>query len=76
MNLKPPTADHPAQLRRRAEDRLRERGDAEAVIARRMLSAKREMERIGEYNVSLINDRLPDTVAELESLIARRFTGG
>ena len=54
-------------------DRLRERGDDEAAITRRMTSATRELERCGEYNYQLVNDRLPETVARLEDIIARQF---
>ena len=57
----------------RYEDRLRERGDAEASITRRMLSSKQELERVREYNVLLVNDQLPETVSNLEALIARQF---
>jgi guanylate kinase len=57
------------------EDRLRDRGDKEASISRRMVSAKQELERAGEYNAQLLNDRLPDTVSQLEQLIARQFPG-
>lgn len=57
------------------EERLRGRGDAEAAIARRMETARRELERIGEYDAQLVNDRLSDTVSQLEQLIARQFAG-
>jgi guanylate kinase len=59
----------------RYRERLRERGDSEASIERRMNSARRELERIGEYNVHLVNDELPATVYQLETLIARQFAG-
>ncbi len=57
------------------EIRLRERGDDDATIARRMISAEQELFRIHEYNVELVNDRLPETVSQLESAIARQFPG-
>ena len=60
----------------RYRDRLIERGDSEASIERRMQTARQEIERIHEYNAQLVNDRLSDTVSELEALIARQFAGG
>jgi len=57
------------------EARLRDRGDDESAIGRRLMSAKRELERIHEYNEQLINDQLPDTVQQLETIIARQFAG-
>ncbi len=58
----------------RYEDRLHVRGDDDAAIARRMESARLELQRIDEYNDQLINDRLDDTVHLLEQRIARLFT--
>jgi guanylate kinase len=57
----------------RYEERLLARGDDPASIARRMTSAQLELERCGEYNVQLLNDRLADTVSQLEAMIAGQF---
>ena len=56
------------------EQRLRLRGDGEAAIERRMQSARLELRRVDEYNEKLINDRLDDTVLQLEQRIGRLFT--
>lgn len=58
----------------RYEDRLHIRGDEDAAIERRMCSARMELQRISEYNDELVNDRLDDTVRELERRIARLFS--
>ncbi len=57
------------------EVRLRERGDEEMAIVRRLASAKRELHRVGEYNEQLMNDQLSSTVQQLETIIARQFAG-
>ena len=38
-----------------------------------MHSAPMELERAGEYNAELMNDRLIDTVSQLEVIIAGQF---
>ncbi len=57
----------------RYEERLRERGDDSASIARRMHSAPLELERAGEYNAQVMNDQLSDTVSQLQAIIAGLF---
>lgn len=53
------------------------RGDEdEAAIARRLETARRELERAGEYDAVLENDQVDTTVAQLRDLVARRFLGG
>jgi guanylate kinase len=56
------------------ERRLRLRGtEDEASIARRLATARRELERVGEYDHVIINDDLATAVAELRRLAAGLF---
>ncbi len=56
------------------EQRLRQRGtEDEKAIATRLASARREEERMHEYDHVLISDKLEDTVAQFRDLIAQRF---
>jgi|SRR5579884_326758 guanylate kinase len=56
------------------EQRLRARGtEDEASLARRLANARREMERIGEYDFVVVNDDLGKAVAEVRELLARQF---
>ena len=56
------------------EERLRARGtDSEAAIQRRLNGARRELERVGEYQYQVINDELDRAVAELRAIIQRHF---
>jgi len=56
MNLKPPTADHPAQLRRRAEARLRVRPGNQrstAVVPKSDADAKRLLHELQVHQIEL-----------------------
>jgi signal transduction histidine kinase len=56
MNIKPPTVDHPAQLRRRAEDRLRERPGNQrstAVVPKSDADAKRLLHELQVHQIEL-----------------------
>jgi guanylate kinase len=56
------------------EQRLRRRGtEDEAAIVRRLATARRELERVGEYDHVIINDDLATAVAELRQLVASLF---
>jgi guanylate kinase len=59
------------------ERRLRRRGtEDEAAIARRLVTAAHELERIGEYDHVVINDDLDAAVARLRALIVPCFPKG
>ena len=62
--------------RKTLEARLRDRGqDAEQVIERRLATATREIENYNKYDYILVNDRLPDSIEALKSiLLAERLT--
>lgn len=52
------------------ERRLRSRGqDAEAVIRRRLDTARREIENYSKYDYILINDQLEQSVDQLENIV-------
>lgn len=61
------------------ERRLRNRSEAEeaaggqpiseAVIARRLAEARKELDRVGEYRYALVNDVLDDAVAEMRAIV-------
>ena len=52
------------------EARLRRRRDTdEATIRRRLRNARSEMRRAGEYEYWVVNDRLPEAVSRIESII-------
>jgi guanylate kinase len=54
---------------------LRARGTEDAAsLARRLANARREMERIGEYDYVVVNDDLEGAVARLRELLARQFS--
>src|SRR5450631_812097 len=56
--------------RKTLEWRLRKRGeDAEAVIARRLMAASREIENYDKYNYILINDDLEESIDSLEAIV-------
>lgn len=56
------------------EARLRGRGDmSEARIQRRLDTARAELNRAGEFDHEIINDKLPAAVETLERLIGMRF---
>jgi guanylate kinase len=59
------------------EQRLRERGeDTEAVIERRLVTAKREIENYDKYDYILINDDLKESIANLQAIvISERLRG-
>jgi guanylate kinase len=59
------------------EQRLRQRHtENEEMIARRLATARRELERAGEYDHQVLNRDLETAVAEVRGLIARRFEKG
>jgi guanylate kinase len=59
------------------EERLRKRHtEDEAAINRRLATAKRELERAGEYDFQIANVNLDTAVAEVRGLIAQRFERG
>jgi guanylate kinase len=51
------------------EQRLRKRGEPEASIQRRMDSARRELQRSGEYQHQVINDDLEKAVRQLKEIV-------
>jgi guanylate kinase len=54
------------------ERRLRSRGtEDEAGIQRRLVNARRELERAGEYKYRLVSDQVETTVARLREIIGR-----
>ena len=58
------------------ERRLRHRSVAEhvideAVIARRLSSARKELDRLDEYQYSIVNDRLDEAVDELRAIVLK-----
>jgi guanylate kinase len=56
--------------RKTLEWRLRKRSeDAEAVIARRLLAASREIENYDKYDYILINDDLEESIDSLEAIV-------
>ncbi len=61
--------------RKTLEERLRKRSeDREEVIQRRLVTATREIQNYGRYNYILINDRLPESIEMLNSIVlAERF---
>jgi guanylate kinase len=59
------------------EQRLRKRGTETAEqIARRLTTARRELERVHEFDHVVVNDELERAVAEVRSLIAQAFAQG
>ena len=56
------------------EQRLRERHtESEEAIQRRLLGARRELERSGEYQYHVINDDLDEAVTELRAIVRSHF---
>jgi guanylate kinase len=56
------------------EQRLRQRGtEDEATIARRLETAKRELEHVGDYQYQVVNDDLDDAVVQFRAVIAHYF---
>jgi guanylate kinase len=56
------------------EQRLRRRGtESEEAIQRRLQGARRELERMGEYQYVVINDNLDKAVAELRAIVSSHF---
>ncbi len=58
------------------ERRLRHRSVAEhvvdeAVIARRLSEARKELDRLDEYQYSIVNDRLDEAVDELRAIVLK-----
>ncbi|HEY7314316.1 MAG TPA: guanylate kinase [Gemmataceae bacterium] len=58
------------------EQRLRKRGESAESIARRLDTAKRELQRSNEFDHVVINDDLESAVACVRDLIARAFHKG
>jgi len=59
------------------EQRLRQRGtDTEEQIARRLSTARRELERIHEFNHVVLNDDLESAVAQVRQRIEQAFQKG
>ena len=59
------------------EQRLRRRGtETEAQIGRRLATARRELERIHEFNHVVLNDDLESAVAQVRKLIEQAFQKG
>jgi guanylate kinase len=58
------------------EQRLRQRGENPESIARRMATARHELERIGEFDRVIINDDLKQAVAQVRESIAQAFEKG
>ncbi len=58
------------------ERRLRKRGEGAESIARRMTTARSELERIGEFDRVVINDDLDRAVAEVRNWIEQAFQKG
>jgi guanylate kinase len=56
------------------KQRLLDRGTEDAAaIARRLETAQRELERVGEYQHVIVNDDLTDAVAQFRRVIAQHF---
>lgn len=56
--------------RKTLESRLRKRSeDTEEVIARRLVTASREIENYTKYDYILVNDRLEESIAALQSIL-------
>ena len=55
------------------EKRLVGRNEEEAAIARRLETARRELEALAEYDHVVVNDDLDRAVAEVRGYIAKRF---
>lgn len=58
------------------EQRLRNRGEGPESIARRLATARRELERIQEFDRVIINDDLELAVAQVRGLIEQAFHKG
>lgn len=59
------------------EARLRRRGsESEASIERRLATARRELQRAGEYDYQVLNDDLDNAVAQLGRIVRQSFERG
>jgi len=58
------------------ERRLRKRGEGTESIARRLATARRELERAGEFDHVIVNDDLEIAVAEVRKWIEQAFQKG
>jgi guanylate kinase len=58
------------------EHRLKKRGENQENIARRLATARRELERIHEFDHVVINDDLDLAVAQVRKLIEQAFQKG
>lgn len=58
------------------ERRLQKRGEARESITRRLAAARRELERIGEFDQVIFNDDLELAVAQIRRCLERAFQEG
>lgn len=58
------------------EERLRKRGESAENIARRLETARRELQRSNEFDYIIVNDDLESAVAQVRDLIAQAFHKG
>lgn len=58
------------------EQRLRNRGENPESIARRLETARRELERVGEFDRVIVNEDLELAVAQVRRLIEQAFHKG
>jgi guanylate kinase len=58
------------------EQRLKKRGETPESIARRLATARRELERIDEFDHVIVNEDLDVAVAQVGKLIERAFQKG
>jgi guanylate kinase len=57
------------------EERIRSRhSETDATIARRLQTARKELERAGDYQHTIINDDLETAVSEFSELVGRQFS--
>jgi guanylate kinase len=58
------------------ERRLRKRGEGAESIARRLATARRELERMDEFDQVIVNDDLDHAVAEVRKWVEQAFQKG
>jgi guanylate kinase len=57
------------------ERRLRARGtEDETALARRIATARQELDRAGEYQFEVVNDDLDSAVGQLHAIVSRQFS--
>jgi len=67
--IRPGSDDYLDELRRR----LRGRGESEESIARRMQTARRELELADQYRYQVVNDQIPRAVEEICGILRRHW---